>query len=178
MRCKSTLVMRTTLIVIRTMAKSQPKINDRLMTEINSRCEGLSLFRSHIQKKRNVKYISIASGHYTFMTISQMMHVNPLIHSIFFLRHPFHRDHNAPCLFPPAPPQKKKKKKSSQKESMTKFFFFTKFFFMGGGGGGERGGQTSKLKVLVKMVNGNVRFYFGISLLRTLTSTTNWYGGM
>ena len=40
------------------------------------------------------------------------------------------------------------------------------------------GGQTSKLKVLVKMVNGNVRFYFGISLLRTLTSTTNWYGGM
>ena len=114
MRCKSTLVMRTTLIVIRTMAKSQPKINDRLMTEINSRCEGLSLFRSHIQKKRNVKYISIASGHYTFMTISQMMHVNPLIHSIFFLRHPFHRDHNAPCLFPPAPPQKKKKKKNSR----------------------------------------------------------------
>ena len=135
MRCKSTLVMRTTLIVIRTMAKSQPKINDRLMTEINSRCEGLSLFRSHIQKKRNVKYISIASGHYTFMTISQMMHVNPLIHSIFFLRHPFHRDHNAPCLFPPAPPQKKKKKK--------KFFFFKNFFFWGGGGGRGEGKQVN-----------------------------------
>ena len=115
MRCKSTLVMWTTLIVIRTMAKSQPKINDRLMTEINSRCEGLSLFRSHT-KKRNVKYISIASGHYTFMTISQMMHVNPLIHSIFFLRHPFHRDHNAPCLFPP-PPKKKKKKYSRPKRN-------------------------------------------------------------
>ena len=140
MRCKSTLVMRTTLIVIRTMAKSQPKINDRLMTEINSRCEGLSLFRSHIQKKRNVKYISIASGHYTFMTISQMMHVNPLIHSIFFLRHPFHRDHNAPCLFPP-PPKKKKKKKlpSSPKETMKKVLVFFKFFFFGGGGGGGEG---------------------------------------
>ena len=135
MRCKSTLVMRTTLIVIRTMAKSQPKINDRLMTEINSRCEGLSLFRSHIQKKRNVKYISIASGHYTFMTISQMMHVNPLIHSIFFLRHPFHRDHNAPCLFPPAPPQKKKKKK--------KLFFLKIFFFWGGGGGRGEGKQVN-----------------------------------
>ena len=177
MRCKSTLVMWTTLIVIRTMAKSQPKINDRLMTEINSRCEGLSLFRSHIQKKRNVKYISIASGHYTFMTISQMMHVNPLIHSIFFLRHPFHRDHNAPCLFPPPPKKKKKKIQSSQKESMTKVLVLQTFLFWGGGGG-ERGGQTSKIKVLVKMVNGNVRFYFGISLLRTLTSTTNWYGGM
>ena len=176
MRCKSTLVMWTTLIVIRTMAKSQPKINDRLMTEINSRCEGLSLFRSHT-KKRNVKYISIASGHYTFMTISQMMHVNPLIHSIFFLRHPFHRDHNAPCLFPPPPKKKKKKIQSSQKESMTKVLVLQTFLFWGGGGG-ERGGQTSKIKVLVKMVNGNVRFYFGISLLRTLTSTTNWYGGM
>ena len=139
MRCKSTLVMRTTLIVIRTMAKSQPKINDRLMTEINSRCEGLSLFRSHIQKKRNVKYISIASGHYTFMTISQMMHVNPLIHSIFFLRHPFHRDHNAPCLFPP--PQKKKKKKKITvvpKGIDDKSFSFTNFSFLGGGGGEGR----------------------------------------
>ena len=175
MRCKSTLVMRTTLIVIRTMAKSQPKINDRLMTEINSRCEGLSLFRSHT-KKRNVKYISIASGHYTFMTISQMMHVNPLIHSIFFLRHPFHRDHNAPCLFPPPPKKKKKKNTVVPKGIDDKSFSFTNFSFLGGGG--ERGGQTSKIKVLVKMVNGNVRFYFGISLLRTLTSTTNWYGGM
>ena len=142
MRCKSTLVMRTTLIVIRTMAKSQPKINDRLMTEINSRCEGLSLFRSHT-KKRNVKYISIASGHYTFMTISQMMHVNPLIHSIFFLRHPFHRDHNAPCLFPPPPKKKKKKIQSSQKESMTKVLVLQTFLFWGGGGGSGEGKQVN-----------------------------------
>ena len=58
---------------------------------------------------------------------------------------------------------------------MTKVLVLQTFLFWGGG---ERGGQTSKIKVLVKMVNGNVRFYFGISLLRTLTSTTNWYGGM
>ena len=107
------------------------------------------------------------------MTISQKMHVNPLIHTIFskgtlFTETIMHLVYSPP---PPPPPKITVVPKGIGDKS---FFLFGG----GGGGGGESGGQTRYIKVSVKMVNGNVRFYFGISLLRTLTSTTNWYRGM